>query len=120
MASNSTNYSLIKPEILDTFTSTIPQLYDNFEDIDSLIKQLSDKSYKWNEEHVVTTGNTTITLVNTVVAGDFLQITNKEWGIPWFAPDHWTVSGNTITFNSAMVEDLTFEVVCCGARGLVP
>lgn len=120
MATNSTNYNLVKPEVLDTFTTTIPQLADNFEDIDSLIKQLSDKSYKWNEEHVVTTGNTTITLVNTVVTGDFLQITNKEWGIQWFTPDHWTVSGNTITFNSAMVEDLTFEVVCCGARGLTP
>lgn len=114
MATNTTNYNLKKPDVLDGVDITISQLADNFDAIDTAMHSNATKKYKWREEGFVPEGYFDMVLQSAVEAGDELIITDTKYGFAWFPIYHYTASGQIITFTEAMPEDMMFDVINLG------
>lgn len=70
-------------------------------------------NYKWKETKTVNSGSNTFTLTNSVPVGGVLKIYDQKFGIEWFSPQHWTISGSTVSLTeTSLYETLTFDIYC--------
>ncbi len=108
---NTTNYNMPKPDTLTNIGGWMTDWANNLDTIDAALHKHEVTHFKWREVHTVAQGANTITLTNPYVAGDVLIVKETKYGTSWFSPTHFSISGSTLTFTSAMAEELTFEIL---------
>ena len=108
---NTTNYNMPKPDTLTNIGGWMTDWANNLDTIDTELHKHEVTHFKWREVHTVAQGANTITLTNPYVAGDVLIVKETKYGTSWFSPTHFSISGSTLTFTSAMAEELTFEIL---------
>lgn len=89
--------------------------YGTFVNLNARLEGIEIRSkYFARENHTVTNGSNTITLTNLPENNHKLLIYDSKYGAIWEEVIHWNRSGATITFTSAMPEDLNFVVINLG------
>lgn len=89
--------------------------YGTFASLDARLEEIETRSkYFARESKTVLTGANTITLTNLPENNHKLLIYDTKYGAIWEEVTHWNRSGATITFTSAMPEDLNFVVINLG------
>ena len=76
---------------------------------------LDNKEYifVWYETKTVNVGSNSFNTTKTIPIGGKLRLVDTKYGIEWYNPTHFTVSGNTVTFTeTSFSESLTFEIWC--------
>lgn len=111
MATNTTNYSLKKPEMADTWTELVTDIGDNATTIDSVMKGLSVTHCKWAETKTISSGNNSLTVSGDMHNNDILIVMDANYGFMWLKGVHFTVLSKTFTFDETFDENMTFYII---------